>query len=57
MLTFDEWTELFEQAKAMEKEQIQLAFLKGHEFVPEWKINNVPYIDAEQYYNETFKSE
>ena len=48
--------QIIEQAKEMEKEQIELAFLKGYEFVPEWKINNVPYIDAEQYYNETFKT-
>ena len=47
----------FKQAKAMEKEQIIESFLKGHEFVPEWKINIVPHYDAEEYYNETFKSE
>ena len=55
MLTFDEWTELFKQAKAMEKEQIKNAFVEC------WKAN-VPdgiecKLDAEQYYNKTFKSE
>ena len=46
---------LFEQAKEMEKEQIKNAFVEC------WK-ENVPdgiecKLDAEQYYNETFKSE
>ena len=54
MLTFDEWTELVEQAKAMEKEQI-IAFLKwvgdGYDFQ-----NNAKEI-VNEYYNETFKSE
>jgi phage shock protein A len=52
-----ELTKLLEQAKEMEKEQIETAFIKGNEFLSEWNITNVPYIDAEQYYNETFKSE
>jgi len=60
-LTFNEFmdniSKYFNQAKAMEKEQIETAFIKGNEFLPEWHINNVPYIDAEQYYNETYKSE
>ena len=47
--------EVIEQAKAMEKEQIKDAFVEC------WK-SNVPdgvecKLDAEQYYNETFKSE
>ena len=47
--------ELIEQAKAMEKEQIKNAFVEC------WK-SNVPdgiecKLDAEQYYNETYKSE
>ena len=46
MLTFDEWTELVEQAKEMEKEQIKEAYCMGDDN-----------IGAEQYYNETFKSE
>jgi len=46
---------LFEIAKAIEKEQIKNSFVEC------WKAN-VPYgveckLDAEQYYNETFKSE
>jgi hypothetical protein len=52
-----EWQEQINQAKEMEKEQIETAFIKGNEFLPEWNINNVPYIDAEQYYKQTFKSE
>ena len=48
-------SELIEQAKEMEKEQIKDAFVEC------WK-SNVPdgiecKLDAEQYYNETFKSE
>ena len=50
-----EWQEQIEQAKAMEKEQIKDSFVEC------WK-SNVPdgiecKLDAEQYYNETFKSE
>ena len=48
-------SELIEQAKEMEKEQIKDAFVEC------WK-SNVPdgiecKLDAEQYYNETFKLE
>ena len=48
-----EWQEQIEQAKAMEKEQIKDSFVEC------WK-SNVPdgiecKLDAEQYYNETFK--
>ena len=41
--------DVFEQAKAMEKEQIKDAFDYGD--------SNVYDKDGEQYYNETFKSE
>jgi hypothetical protein len=41
--------EEFEQAKEMEKQQIMNAFDEGH--VATWNE------EAEQYYNETFKSE
>ena len=44
--------ELYEKAKAMEKEQIMDAYQKG--FTRELGNRNE---DAEQYYNETFKSE
>ena len=52
---FDKMLEILKQAKAMEKEQIMNAFVEC------WKAN-VPdgiecKLDAEQYYNETFKSE
>ena len=48
-------SDIFEQAKEMEKEQMKDAFVEC------WK-SNVPdgiecKLDAEQYYNETFKSE
>jgi uncharacterized protein YwqG len=38
----------------MEREQIEQAFIKGNEFVPKWKINGVPYIESEQYYEQTY---
>jgi len=41
--------ELFEQAKEMEKEQIKKAFHKNSQ---KWFCQ----LEAEQYYNETFKS-
>ena len=50
--------EVIEQAKAMEKEQIMDAYLKGYlEEIPNPSTSHY-YTDlAEQYYNETFKSE
>ena len=42
-----------EQAKEMEKEQIEIAFFKGKTF----GMNLPDGLTAEQYYNETFKSE
>ena len=52
LLTFDEWKELFEQAKEMEKEQIIETYNKAHS-------DGYKDIDkfGEQYYNKTFKSE
>ena len=46
--------ELAEQATQMNREQIEQAFIKGNEFVPKWKINGVPYIESEQYYEQTY---
>jgi len=47
--------ELIEQAKEMEKEQIMTAFTQGDIFGADFfdRVN----ITAEEYYNETFKSE
>jgi len=50
MLTFDEWTGLFEQAKAMEKEHIINAYDRGY-------FDYDIYRNGQNYYNETFKSE
>jgi len=47
-------TKLFEQAKEMEKEQIMDANIAGMEFIP--VDPNRHQKDAEQYYNETFKT-
>ena len=45
------WLKRFEQAKAMEKEQILEALRTSEVELLSWGIS------AEQYYNETFKSE
>jgi uncharacterized protein YwqG len=45
---------VLQQAIQMEREQIEQAFIKGNEFVPKWKINGVPYIESEQYYEQTY---
>jgi hypothetical protein len=44
------YSKIFEQAKEMEKEQIEDAWNDG-------KYETSGYGEAEQYYNETFKSE
>lgn len=44
---------LFEQAKAMEKEQIMDAVSAGHDYCENGKVRWM----GEQYYNETYKSE
>ena len=50
-LTKESAESIIEQAKAMEKEQIIKAFNQS------WHDRMKPYRTAEQYYNETFKSE
>ena len=59
-LSLSEWMKVFEQAKEMEKEQIKEVFidvsdvlLKETDTQQKAKIKQA----AEQYYNETFKSE
>jgi hypothetical protein len=47
-------SEYFEQAKEMEKEQIEEAFANGVDDEYEWNINNVPRKNSETYYNETY---
>jgi len=46
--------QLFEQAKEMEKEQIEEAFANAVDDEYEWHINNQPRTNSEQYYNETY---
>ncbi len=53
MLTFHEWTGLFEQAKEMEKEQIMDAYDAG---LFDGTMDDVNDRIHKQYYNETFKS-
>lgn len=45
--------QIIEQAKEMEKEQIEMAFFKGKTF----GMNLPDGLTGEQYYKETFKSE
>ena len=45
--SLNEWLEIFEQAKAMHKEEIKEAWLDG---VMNWDSEK----EAEQYYNETY---
>jgi hypothetical protein len=42
------------EAKEMEKEQIEEAFVNGVDDEYEWHINNVPRKNSETYYNETY---
>jgi hypothetical protein len=49
--------ELLEQAKEMEKEQIMNAYNHGQNNGYMYSDGNSNIIQAEQYYNETFKSE
>tara|TARA_R110000868_G_scaffold87158_1_gene243978 strand:+ start:958 stop:1269 length:312 start_codon:yes stop_codon:yes gene_type:complete len=46
--------EIIQQAKEMEKQQIEQAFADGVDDEYEWHINNQPRTNAEDYYNETF---
>jgi predicted TIM-barrel fold metal-dependent hydrolase len=46
------YSKIFEQAKEMEKEQIMNSYYTGHD-----DVKDNPDREAEQYYNETFKSE
>ena len=50
-------SELIEQAKEMEKEQIREAYISGADHVMDVQYNPSSYFNDEQYYNETFKSE
>lgn len=46
------WYAILKQAKEMEKEQIKNAYYTGND-----DVKDNPDKEAEQYYNETFKSE
>ena len=51
-LNLHEYEDVIEHAKAMEKEQIKKAYYAGDN-----DVKDNPDREAEQYYNETFKSE
>ena len=46
--------ELWQQAKAMEKEQIIKAFDEGQEYEYQYHINSAPKFYSETYYNENY---
>ena len=46
--------DIFQQAKEMEKQQIENAFDEGQEYEYQYHINSAPKFDSETYYNETF---
>jgi hypothetical protein len=48
--------EIFDQAKEMEKEQIENAFSDGVDDEYEYHINSEPRKNSEQYYKEKFKN-
>jgi hypothetical protein len=48
---------IFQQAKEMEKEQIIEAFDEGQEYEYQYHINSTPKFDSLTYYNETFKQQ
>jgi hypothetical protein len=48
--SMSEWIKIFEQAKAMEKEQIVDAYIKGQSDCEMFTMQS----EAEQYYNETY---
>jgi hypothetical protein len=54
--TQDEFDSIYDQAKEIEKEQIEDAFCDGVDDEYEQHINNEIRKNSEQYYNETFKN-
>jgi len=60
-ITEDDFNSLVEQAKEMEKEQIIDAYVQGADDDYEFHINphlmKAEDVDAQKYYNETFKPE
>jgi succinate dehydrogenase/fumarate reductase-like Fe-S protein len=56
-IPLDKWDmirDIIQQAKEMEKEQIEEAFANGVDDEYEWHINNVPRKNSETYYEETY---
>ena len=56
LMGLKEFNEIFEKAKEMEKEQIEIAFFKGDLFAEDYFDADNPTKDvSENYYNETYK--
>ncbi len=51
---WEQVNEIFKQAKAMEKEQIELAFDEGSEYEYQYHINGDYRKEASTYYKETY---
>jgi hypothetical protein len=49
-----EWNDIFQKAKAMEKEQMELAWEEGAESEYQYHINSEYRKDSKSYYNETY---
>jgi hypothetical protein len=56
--SLNEWLEIFEQAKAMQKDEIEYAWLNGMwgEMIAPLSMNKYK-LEAEEYFNETFKGD
>ena len=58
LMGLKEWNEIFEKAKEMEKEQIEIAFFKGDLFAEDYFDADNPTKDvSENYYNKTYKQQ
>lgn len=52
--SMSEWTTIYEQAKEMEKEQIEDAHIEGQRVFDNYQHTQWTTDQAEQYYNETY---
>jgi len=58
LMGLKEFNEIFEKAKEMEKEQIEIAFFKGDLFAEDYFDADNPTKDvSENYYNKTYKQD
>ena len=53
-IDWDEFNQLFEQAKEMEKEILMDAFDEGQEYEYQYHVNSTPKFNSETWYNEIY---